>query len=160
MSKYIIRVTNIDAPAPVFFQRMDGKGKPVFTASQGFAKRFLTEDEAAGIRDELKNRTTAADGESTLFEVVNADGSELHANAENNSGEWKTRFRFVQTATGAACEFQMKKTPAGPVCRFSDMIGNMSRERSAADIGAASTMWVQAVGAWLLDQINKWEQKS
>lgn len=173
MSKLYIRITNDDSPAPVFYQRIDGKGKPLFTAQESFAKRFENIQLAEEIAAKLRSMTTERDGESTTIEIIDTQTDKPVGEPEDepeavcpppappfkgetggNDDGWVTRFSFVQASTGKSSAFQMKKTPEGVKCRYTTMQGAVSPERPKSEMKTAVANWTDCLRAWLCYQID------
>lgn len=173
MPKYYIRIVNDDAPAPVYFQRIDAKNKPIFHPQKSFAKRFETLALAEEITAKLRGMTSEQDGESTTFEIIDSstdkpvgepedepevvcpDPVQMFGNpGSGNDDGWVTRFSFVQASTGLRSDFQMKKTSEGLRCRYTTMQGAVSPERPKSEMKTAVANWTDCLRAWLCYQIE------
>ena len=123
-SKYYIRITDDTEPAPKYLQRIGSDGRPLFTASSGFAKRFITLELAEEIAAKMRSQTSARDGESSLIEIIDTLTDRPVGEPEEeprvvkppdippfpgseNNGEWNTRFKFVWCKTGQESTFEM-----------------------------------------------------
>lgn len=173
-SKFYIRIVNDDAPAPFYFQRIDAKGKPLFTSQRSFAKRYETLTLAEEIAAKLRSMTTEQDGESTTIEIIDTQTDKPVGEPEDepeavcpppvppfkgeeasgNDDGWVTRFSFFQACTGLRSDFQMKKTSEGLRCRYTTMQGAVSPERPKSEMKTAVANWTDCLRAWLCYQID------
>ena len=171
-SKYYIRISDITAPAPIYLQRIDSKGKPVFTGSTGFAKRYDNIGLAEEIAAKLRSQTSERDGESCTIEIIDTQTDKPVGETDDepqavspppippfpgsdNSDGWNARFMFIQCATGQEATLEMCKTPEGIKTRYKPIIGGYSKEYPKAAMTDAVNCWIDCIRAWLLAQIEQ-----
>lgn len=171
-SKYYIRISDITAPAPIYLQRIDSKGKPVFTGSTGFAKRYDNISLAEEIAAKLRSQTSERDGESCTIEIIDTQTDKPVGETDDepmvvspppippfpgteNGDGWDVRFKFVQCTTNHEATLEMKKTPEGIITRYKPLLGSYSKEFSKAAMTDAVNCWIDCIRAWLLAQIEQ-----
>lgn len=171
-SKYYIRITDDTEPAPKYLQRICSDGRPLFTASSGFAKRFITLELAEEIAAKMRSQTSARDGESSLIEIIDTLTDRPVGEPEEeprvvkppdippfpgseNNGEWNTRFKFVWCKTGQESTFEMCRIADGIKCRYKPLLGGKSEEYPKAKMISAFRAWLDCIIAWAVNQIEE-----
>lgn len=171
-SKYYIRITDDTEPAPKYLQRIGSDGRPLFTASSGFAKRFITLELAEEIAAKMRSQRTARDGETCTIDVIDTQTDRPAGEPEpepevvkppaippfpgtENTEDWNPRFKFVWCKTGQESTFEMCRTADGIKCRYKPLLGGKSEEYPKAKMISAFRAWLDCIIAWAVNQIEE-----
>ena len=153
MINYYIRITNDEAPAPLYVERGAGFSGVLLTADINAARRYSTREEAEKIAAlARKQRDKESGGESSAVEII-------EEGAQEQPGEWSDRFEFRQCSTGARSVLQMRKAPEGIKTRYITINGSVSEERGKSDMDDAVIAWTDSLRAWLIHKIHEGDKR-